>query len=89
MPGPESLLAWLSITILHLDGWQLTDQTRGRACARHNFNPRYSIAIGCSYMHVSNLYLSFPKYDDHGMNVYGPMIGFNMRLGKRKNKLEN
>ena len=28
---------------------------------RYNFNPRYSMAIGCSYMHVSNLYLSLPS----------------------------
>jgi hypothetical protein len=51
---------------------------------RYNFNPRYSMAIGCSYMHVSNLYLSLPKNDDNGINVFGPMVGFNMRLGKRK-----
>jgi hypothetical protein len=56
---------------------------------RYNFNPRYSMAIGCSYMHVSNLYLSLPKNDDNGINVYGPMVGFNMRLGKRRNKFEN
>jgi len=52
--------------------------------ARYNFNPRYSMAIGCSYMHVSNLYMSEPKYLDNGINVYGPMVGFNMRIGKPK-----
>jgi hypothetical protein len=51
---------------------------------RYNFNPRYSLAVGCSYMHVSNLYLSEPKYPDNGINVYGPMVGFNMRIGKPK-----
>lgn len=55
---------------------------------RYNFNPRYSIALGASYMHVSNAYLSFPKYDDNGINVFGPMVGFNMRLGKPKQKSE-
>jgi hypothetical protein len=54
------------------------------AGVRYNFNPRYSISLGPSYMHVSNLYLSLPKYDDNGINVTGGMIGFNMRLGKPK-----
>jgi hypothetical protein len=53
---------------------------------RYNFNPRYSMAFGCSYMHVSNLYLSEPKYYNNGINVYGPMVGFNMRIGKPKHK---
>ena len=54
---------------------------------RYNFNSRYSMAIGCAYMHVSNLYLSLPTHDDNGINVYGPMVGFNMRIGKPKHKL--
>lgn len=51
---------------------------------RYNFNPRYSMTLGPEYMHVSNAYLSEPKYVDHGINVCGGMIGFNMRLGKPK-----
>ena len=51
---------------------------------RYNFNPRYSISAGVAYMHVSNLYLSEPKYLDEGINVYGPMVGINIRLGKPK-----
>lgn len=51
---------------------------------RYNFSPKYSLTVGCSYMHVSNMYLSLPKYDDSGINVYGPMIGFNVRLGGPK-----
>jgi hypothetical protein len=54
------------------------------AGVRYNFNPRYSVSLGPSYMHVSNLYLSEPKYLDNGINVTGGMIGFNMRLGKPK-----
>jgi hypothetical protein len=49
---------------------------------RYNFNPRYSIAGGLNYMHVSNLYLSEPKFLNYGINVYGPMVGLNIRLGK-------
>jgi len=50
--------------------------------ARYNFNPSYSMAVGISYMHVSNAYLSEPRYIDNGINVCGPMVGINMRLGK-------
>jgi hypothetical protein len=50
--------------------------------ARYNFNGRYSMAVGATYFHVSNAYLSEPKYDDNGINVWGPLVGFNMRLGK-------
>jgi hypothetical protein len=52
------------------------------AGARYNFNGRYSMALGATYMHVSNAYLSEPRYDDNGINVWGPLVGFNMRLGK-------
>jgi Lipid A 3-O-deacylase (PagL) len=49
---------------------------------RYNFNSRYALSVGVNYMHVSNLYLSEPKFGNYGINVYGPMIGLNMRLGK-------
>jgi hypothetical protein len=51
---------------------------------RYNFKSRYSISAGVTYMHVSNLYLSEPRYPNYGINVYGPMVGFSMRLGKPK-----
>lgn len=50
--------------------------------ARYNFNPRYSIAAGMNWMHVSNLYLSEPRFKNYGINVYGPLVGIYMRLGK-------
>jgi hypothetical protein len=50
--------------------------------ARYNFSPRFGIGAGVTYMHVSNFYLSEPKYEDFGINVYGPMVGLYMRLGK-------
>ena len=53
---------------------------------RYNFNPRYSMSLGPAYMHVSNLYLSEPKYLDNGINTCGAVVGFNMRLGKPKQK---
>jgi hypothetical protein len=33
---------------------------------------------------VSNFYLSEPAIEDYGINVYGPMFGMNIRLGKEK-----
>jgi hypothetical protein len=53
---------------------------------RYNFNPRYSMSLGPTYMHVSNLYLSEPAYLDNGINVVGGLVGFNMRLGKPKHR---
>lgn len=52
--------------------------------ARYNFNPRCSMSAGMTYMHVSNFYLSEPKYEDFGINVYGSIVGIYMRLGKAK-----
>jgi Lipid A 3-O-deacylase (PagL) len=49
---------------------------------RYNFNPRCSLSAGMNYMHISNLYLSEPKYLNYGINVYGPVAGINIRLGK-------
>ena len=54
------------------------------AGVRYNLNPRTSIAVGSTYMHVSNLYLSEPRYQDNGINVVGPLLGFNVRLGRTK-----
>ena len=50
---------------------------------RYNFNPRYSISAGINYMHISNLYLSEPKYLNYGINVYGPIAGINVPLASR------
>ncbi len=49
---------------------------------RYNFSPRYAISAGINYMYISNLYLSEPKFYNYGINVYGPMVGVYIRLGK-------
>lgn len=51
---------------------------------RYNFNSRFAISGEITYMHVSNAYLSEPRYNNYGINVYGPMIGLDIRLGKPK-----
>ena len=50
------------------------------AGVRYNFNPTYSISAGITYMHISNAYLSEPKYYNHAVNVIGPSIGLNVAL---------
>lgn len=51
---------------------------------RYNFNSRYAISAGINFNHISNLYLSEPRYLNYGINVYGPMVGVDIRLGKPK-----
>lgn len=68
--------------VLFAQGQDLTFTYMMGAGARYNFNPRYSISAGMDYMHISNGYLSEPKFINYGINVYGPMVGFDMRLGK-------
>jgi len=51
---------------------------------RYNFNSRYAISAGLNYMHVSNMYLSEPKFLNYGINVYGPMFGLEVRIKKPK-----
>ena len=70
--------------VIYAQGQDLTFTLMLGSGARYNFNSKYSMALGITYMHVSNLYLSEPKYQDNGINVYGPMAGFNMRLGRPK-----
>ena len=73
--------------VQYAQGQDLTFTLMMGSGARYNFNPRYSMALGMNYMHVSNLYLSEPKYQNNGINVYGPWVGFNMRIGKPKHTL--
>jgi hypothetical protein len=74
--------------VLYAQGQDLTFTLMMGSGVRYNFNPRYSVAAGLTYMHVSNAYLSQPKYEDLGINVYGPIVGLNIRLGKAKRHSE-
>jgi hypothetical protein len=70
--------------VLFAQGQDFTFTMMMGAGARYNFNPRYAISFGATWMHVSNLYLSEPKYSNYGINVYGPIVGIDIRLGKPK-----
>lgn len=74
--GPEG--------VFYAQGQDLTFTMMMGSGVRYNFNPRYAISAGVSWMHISNLYLSEPKFLDYGINVYGPMVGVDIRLGKPK-----
>jgi len=68
--------------VLYAQGQDFTFTVNMGSGIRYNFNPRYSISAGLNWMHISNLYLSEPQFANYGINVYGPMFGINVRLGK-------
>ncbi len=47
---------------------------------RYDFSERYSASLAVSFKHISNMYLSEPKYYNHGVNVVGGLVGFNVML---------
>ncbi len=67
--------------VQYAQGQDLTFTVMLHAGARYNLNPRYSFSAGAAYMHISNMYMSEPKYPNYGINVWGPMIGMSVRLG--------
>lgn len=70
--------------VLFAQGQDFTFTLMMGSGVRYNLNPRCAISVGLNYMHVSNLYLSEPRYSNYGINVYGPMVGIDIRLGKPK-----
>jgi hypothetical protein len=70
--------------VLYAQGQDLTFTLMMGSGARYNINPRFSFAAGMTYDHISNFYLSQPAYTDYGLNVYGSLIGINIRIGKER-----
>jgi hypothetical protein len=68
--------------VLWAQGQNLTFTYNLGVGARYNINSKYSFSAGMNYMHISNAYLSQPQFYNYGINVYGPMFGFDVRLGK-------
>ncbi len=75
--------------VLYAQGQNFTFTVMLGSGVRYNLNPRYSISAGMGYMHISNLYLSEPKYPNYGINVYGPMVGVDFRLGSQAGRGES
>lgn len=63
-------------------GQNLTFTYNMGAGIRYNIDSKYSFSAGMNYMHISNGYLSQPAFYNYGINVYGPMFGLDIRLGK-------
>lgn len=74
--------------VLYAQGQDLTFTVMLDAGARYNINSKYSFSAGAGYIHISNLYLSEPKYGNYGINVWGAMAGVYMRLGKRRQQTQ-
>ena len=70
--------------VTYAQGQDLTFTNMVGSGVRFDFNPKYSFEAGATYMHVSNADLSEPKVTNFGINVWGPIFGFNVRLGKAK-----
>ena len=70
--------------VVYAQGQDLTFTYMMGSGARYNFNPRFGVAAGANYMHVSNASLSAPKVVNYGINVWGAMFGLYMRIGKAR-----
>ena len=68
--------------VLWAQGQNLTFTYNMGIGARYNIDSKYSFSAGMNYMHISNGYLSEPQFTNYGINVYGPMFGLDVRLGK-------
>ena len=68
--------------VLFSQGQNLTFTYNMGVGARYNIDSKYSFSAGMNYMHISNGYLSEPQFTNYGINVYGPMFGLDVRLGK-------
>lgn len=72
--------------VLYAQGQDLTFTYSIGTGVRYHFDNRYSISAGMNYMHISNGYLSEPKFINYGINVYGPMVGMDIHLDKPRHE---
>jgi len=68
--------------VYYAQGQNFTFTANMGSGVRYNFNPRYAISGGLNWMHISNNNLSAPQYSNYGINVYGPMFGIDIQLGR-------
>lgn len=86
--GLGSIDAKGPLGVYYAQGQNYTFTANLGAGVRYNFNPRYGISAGLNWMHISNNNLSAPKYSNYGINVYGPQLGFDVRLGHARRHSE-
>ena len=76
--------------VLYAQGQNITFTMNIGSGVRYNFNSRYAISAGLNFMHISNLDLSEsngkPNWGvrNYGINVYGPMVGLDIQLRRRR-----
>jgi hypothetical protein len=84
--GPEG--------VPYAQGQDLTFTVQMGSGIRYNFSPRYSLTGGLNFMHISNLDMSEgngkPSWGirNYGINVYGPMVGFEVQLRRHSHHPE-
>jgi hypothetical protein len=76
--GPEGV--WGS------QGQDLTFSLNISSGVRYQLSKRYSVSGGVGYMHISNMYLSLPRYANNGINVVGMMLGVHYRIPTREER---
>jgi hypothetical protein len=80
--------------VQYAQGQDFTFTVNMSSGVRYNFNPRYAISAGMRFMHISNLDLSQgngkPNWGvrNYGINVYGPMVGFDIQLRRHSRHSE-
>jgi hypothetical protein len=81
--------------VKYAQGEDLTFTVNMGSGVRYNFTPRFALSAGLNFMHISNLDLSQgngkPNWGirNYGINVYGPMVGIDIQLGKRAGRTAN
>lgn len=74
--------------VYYAQGQNFTFNLNMGSGVRYSFGPRYAISAGLNWMHISNGNLSAPHYSNYGINVYGPMIGIDIQMRRRRYQSE-
>ena len=73
--------------VLGAQGQDLVFSLNISSGVRYQLTRHFALSGGVGYMHISNLYLSLPRYANNGINVVGAMVGVHMRLPSREERM--
>lgn len=74
--------------VYYAQGQDFTFNLNMGSGVRYSIGPRYAVSMGLNWMHISNGNLSAPRYSNYGINVYGPMIGIDVQMRRRRRQSE-
>lgn len=74
--------------VYYAQGQDFTFNLNMGSGVRYSIGPRYAVSMGLNWMHISNGNLSAPRYSNYGINVYGPMIGVDIQMRRRRRQSE-